>query len=233
MNNIMKKILLIGISAFMVLAGQSKSLVDVYQESTLWNPGEHVFNDIKIVDEGGYFSVTMDPQLSIVVEEYNAEASVSAKCLSGQKIQMCAGGICEIGTEVTKIVPMVPGVKVPLMLEYMGSFDTKEEIPTDVKIELQVNENLTNCIDVYTILMNSAEGSVKVLKGSDGVYFDGKVLNYSVPQNGKITIYDINGRSVMSVAVDGNGTIDLSGLAKGIYSYVVNAGSRVTGKIIL
>lgn len=231
----MKKILLLFAGVSMAVAANAVCVIDLYQGETLWNEGEHVFSDVKIVDEGNYFEVTIDPDLSIVTDMSGVQATITATSLtSGQVIQMCAGGLCESGESVTKSVSLTANQKLPLQLEYYAQVLEESEIPSEVKVQLDVMDNVTDCGGShYVIVMKNEQGSVEVIESNDGIYFEGRNLHYSVAKAGKITVYDFNGRAVLATAVNGIGVVDLSGLAKGVYTYVVNAGPRTTGKIIL
>lgn len=58
----------------------------------------------------------------------------------------------------------------------------------------------------------------------------GNSLSYNVNGNGRLEVYSILGTRLVDRAVSGNGSLDLSGLGRGVYIY--RAG-RISGKIVV
>lgn len=218
----MKKSLLFSACLALAFATQAQSTIQLYQADNLWTPGNYVFNDVEIVDEGIYFEVTIDPNLSVVTSAASVDAVITATCLTGQMIQMCAGGECEKNTMVSKFVTLTKNVKLPLKLEYFDEFDSKDEIPQGIKVELSVyDDSVDDGESIYLITMNDPTGAVEIVKSNNGVSMSGKTLHYNLDAASTIAVYDVNGRCVMTAAVNGVGALDLTSLGKGVYAYRV------------
>ncbi len=87
----MKKQLLL---TFALLSGAltANADIDMYMgEQKLADNGTYTFNTIT---EDPIMGFIIDPHLSLLSTE-DAMVNITARCTSGQKIQMCAGGQCE------------------------------------------------------------------------------------------------------------------------------------------
>ena len=108
-------------------------------------------------------------------------------------------------------------------LEYIGSgdFDSREidTLPFDENGEADVDINLMGKEEYEsTVLANS---SVKAFPNPATHQFS---VNYSVEQPATLTIVDMQGRTVRSMPVEGNGTVNISDLPAGMYAYGIAGG---------
>ena len=228
----MKKFLLImsaGLMATSLYAGD----IRLYSGETLLEPGKHIFNEMTITDLGAGVMVTIDPDLSIKADSRTYDVQVTAKCTTGQNIQMCAGGQCERKPEVVKTGLLLNAdTPLPLEFEFMETFDSALDIPKDITTELTIEElGVPSSKKLYTILMNTQTGAVEVINHDSEINYMNGALNYNLSGAATINVYDVNGRLVKSAEAQGNGTLPLSDLGKGIYLYSISGSP--SGKIIL
>ncbi len=221
----MKKHLLLAL-ALLPGALTANAAIDMYMgEQKLDIDGTYTFNTITDYELGGY---KIDPGLYVISSE-DTEATITAACTSGQKIQMCCGGLCTIGTTVTKEVELQADKKLNLEFEYLDM---------DLTDSANMPKNITTTITVesikaqsYTIVLNAdGSGIAAVVDGDRNVaYADGELV-YNVSKPCNLTLCDTNGRIVLDAAVNGNGSMSLANIAKGIYIYRLGQNA---GKILV
>ena len=86
----MKKHLLLAL-ALLPGALTANAAIDMYMgEQKLDIDGTYTFNTITDYDLGGYM---IDPELELM-STVDAMVNITAKCTSGQTIQLCIGGTC-------------------------------------------------------------------------------------------------------------------------------------------
>lgn len=221
----MKKHLLLAL-ALLPGALTANAAIDMYMgEQKLDIDGTYTFNTITDYDLGGYM---IDPGLSVVSTE-DTEAIITAECTSGQKIQMCCGSNCVTETTVIKNVELKANTALSLQFEYL-----------DMNLSDQANmpKNITTIITVedinaqsYTIVLNAdGSGIAAVVDGDRNVAYANGELVYNVSKPCNLTLCDTNGRIVLDAAVNGNGSMSLANIAKGIYIYRLGQNA---GKILV
>ena len=222
----MKKHLLL---AFALLSGAltANAAIDMYMgEQKLADNGTYTFNTITEDPNTGGFMI--DPHLSVLSTE-DAMVNITARCTSGQKIQMCAGGQCVTNTTVSKTVELKADIKLNLQFEYINNdVDDQAQLPKNITTVITV-EDLE--VQTYTIVMNSDGSGIAVIidRDSNVAYANGELV-YNLNKAANLTLCDTNGRIVLNTSVCGNGSISLANLAKGIYIYRLG---HSAGKIVV
>lgn len=226
----MKKFLLTA-AALIAAAGMNAATgIQMYMGETPIAPGTYVCNDIVIDPDDG---VIIDPKLSVVSAEDVFGVTITAECISGQNIQMCCGGNCEVKPKVVKSdLELEAGKPLDLAFEYMdfdifNEEDVPEKITTNITVELDGEQ------DLYTIVMNDKGSGIAVVSQDRNVYATPDGLVYNVSGNCDVTVYDINGHKVLDTVVKGAGNISFGDLAKGIYLYRVNGSANLSGKVLV
>lgn len=205
----------------------ASATIDMYMgEQKLADNGTYTFNTITEDPNMGGFMI--DPHLSLLSTE-DAMVNIEARCTSGQKIQMCAGGQCVTNTTVSKTVELKRNTKLDLQFEYINN---------EVEDQTQLPKNITTVITVedlevqmYTIVMNSDGSGIATVMDRDRkvAYANGELV-YNLDRDAKLTLCDTNGRIVLNTSVCGNGSVSLANLAKGIYIYRLG---HSAGKIVV
>lgn len=218
-------------AALIAAAGMNAATgIQMYMGESPVAPGTYVCNDIVIDPDDG---VIIDPKLSVVSAEDVFDVTITAECTSGQKIQMCCGGQCEIAPKVVKSgLELEAGVAMKLDFEYKDydifkEEDVPEKITTNITVELDGEQ------DLYTIVMNDKGSGIAVVAQDKNVYATPDGLVYNVSGNCDVTVYDINGHKVLDTVVKGAGTLYFGDLGKGIYLYRINGSANVSGKVMV
>lgn len=225
----MKKHLLL-IAALAVASSAYAGDIKMYMGEKEINPGTTYFNEISISDEGSYFDVVMNPELSIMANETTYDVQVTAACTSGQQISLCAGGECVKGEKVVKNgITLAANARLKLMFDYMTMVETKEEIPT-VTTDITVEElGVASSKKTYTIIMNSTSGVEAVVAEGDVKVSDNAIV-YNLEKAGQAAVYSISGAKAIGLDVAGTGSISLQDLPRGVYIYSVAGHS---GKVLV
>lgn len=206
----------------------ANAAIDMYMgEQKLADNGTYTFNTITEDPNMGGFMI--DPHLSLLSTE-DAMVNITARCTSGQKIQMCAGGQCENAPTVRKEdITLQANVKLDLQFEYIDNqVDDQSQLPKNITtvFTIEGDEELS-----YTLVMNSDGSGIQAIVDRDRnvAYANGELI-YDLSKPSKLTLCDTNGRVVLNAAVSGNGSVTLAKLAKGIYIYRLG---QNTGKIVV
>lgn len=215
----MKKHLLLAL-ALLPGALTANAAIDMYMgEQKLDIDGTYTFNTITDYDLGGYM---IDPELELM-STVDAMVNITAKCTSGQTIQLCIGGTCTPGTTVVKEdIELEPNKKTNLEFEYINQDVTDPTLlPKNITTIFTIESDVQGYEDLtYTIVLNAdGSGIAAVVDGDRNVAYANGELIYNVSKPGALTLCDANGRIVLDAAVSGNGSISLANLAKGIYIY--------------
>lgn len=221
----MKKHLLLAL-ALLPGALTANAAIDMYMgEQKLDIDGTYTFNTITDYELGGY---KIDPELSVISTE-DTEAIITAQCTSGQKIQMCAGGLCTTETTVKKTVELKANTALELQFEYLDmSLANPADMPKNITTVITVEDIKAQS---YTIVLNADGSGIAAVVDSDRnvAYANGELI-YNVSKSDTLTLCDTNGRMVFDATVSGNGSISLANLAKGIYIYRLG---HYAGKILV
>lgn len=237
----MKKILLLLAGIGMTGISAMSQDIQMYMGDELIDAGRHVFNDIDVTEQDDLFYVEMNPHLSLLCAQDVNNVKVNADCKSGINIQLCTdpdtkdgnAGTCEMGKNVTKSgIKLYANEKLPLDFEITNYFEeVPEAVVTDITVEV---EGVPATKKVYTIVMNDKnEGGVNVIAQDRTAFATPNAIYYSVSGNTAVSVYDMNGRRVLSSNVAGSGSIDLSNLAGGMYIYRFNGASNISGKVLV
>ena len=218
----MKKLYLIACAAMLGLTAQAREFT-FFMGNTPVTPGTTVtFEKIEITDEGGYFSVMMDPDLYVSSDIFTNTAVIKATCTSGQGINLCAGGSCSSGTTVTKEnVTISTNQKVPLKYDFIGEYDTVEEIPTVISEIEATDAKYPEVKASFTIVMGRNAG-VTVIENSPELRFNGSALEYDLAAPATLALFNATGTQVLSAQLEGRGTLSTTDLEAGIYVYSLN-----------
>lgn len=181
-------------------------------------------NDEVSFDKGAvdpYGGITYNPEIFILSDQ-SVTVNVKAISLTGQQIQMCCGGDCESGENVTKNdVKLVGGTPLETQFEYIYIPKEGVEKPSIVSALLAVElpEDPGEYVAQLTVMFDLKSNSVSVLEADTDVVYRNGSLEYNVDKAYEFAIYDTNGRMVYSAVVNGKGSIDTTSLADGGYIY--------------
>lgn len=227
----MKKFYLTLLAALLAFGANARELKFYIGDQEIENGSNIAFENITVNDEGSWFEVKMKPDLYISSDIYSKTINITAECVSGQTIQMCAGGNCMRGTTVTKTgVTLQTNQKLELKFDYAAEFDAGEEIPTVTTVITAVDTKYPTTEKSFTIVMGQNVSSVDVIENTGDFTLTpaGIVYTLSTPTN--LTIYNITGKQVLSAELNGTGMVETSNFAKGVYIYRAGA---VSGKFIV
>lgn len=231
----MKKLLLLSLVAAVGCFGtKAQELSFLYEGEPVPDKGTVIYEEIEeeAYPEMSYWVATIDPKLHIVSE---ADATVTVHTKSNVPIQLCAGGACEFGDELTKSqVNLTSDVPLNLQLDWVAdSFEGPvTDIPyIEVFIEAWYNDDPSNYISM-TLKMGTGAEVKSINTNRNKVSVAGKMLNYSLDKASSITIYSLTGRTVKSINASGNGSVNLDTLPAGVYIYRLS-NSKTTGKFVI
>lgn len=221
----MKKFFLIAAAALIFSVGAQARTLTFYIGSKPITSGETIpFEDFVVENYGDYKEVMMKPELFITTDIYTSKLMVSAKCTSGESIQMCAGGACERGTTVTKNgIRIQTNEMLPLIFDYIVELDLDQEIPTVVtEFEAQDGDYKETHI-TFTLIMGKDAGITLIEHNHNLRGIRGGVA-YDVESETALQLFTIEGVRVLDATVNGTGSLNL-GLNPGIYVYTLGAQS--------
>ena len=226
----MKKIYLSMLALLLCFGVAEARKLTFYIGQTAITSGETVsFEDIVVDDYGDYREVTMAPELYLTTDIYSSKISITAKCTSGQSIQMCAGGACEMGTTVTKQnVTLQPNALLDLKFDYIVELEGDEAIPVVVTEFSAVDTAYPETAVSYTLVMGE-KGSVTLIENRADLVAVAGGVQYNVEQPTQLELVDIQGCKVTEATVNGYGFLPVDAPA-GVYVYTFGENS---GKIYL
>ncbi|MGN0223251.1 MAG: hypothetical protein ACI4AM_04410 [Muribaculaceae bacterium] len=201
-----------------------------YIGKTAITPGQTViFEDIAVDDYGDYREVTMAPELYLTTDIYSSKISITAKCTSGQSIQMCAGGACAMGETVTKEnITIQTNALLDLKFDCILELEGEEAVPNVVTEFTAVDTAYPETAVTFTLIMGE-KGSVTLIENSSDLVAVAGGVQYNVEQPTLLELVDIQGRKVVETTVNGFGFLPVDAPA-GIYVYTFGENS---GKIYL
>lgn len=222
----MKKFLLILMCAYATFSASAVEL-SFWLGNKKITPGQTVqFTDITTDLYTDYKEVTMKPALYISSDIFSSDVKITAKCTSGQSIQMCAGGTCRGGVTVTKDqVTVRPNQKLDLGFDYIGELDLDEAIPTVVTVFEAEDIYESDSKVTFVLEMGEKSASVSVIEAFDDLKAVDGGIAYKADEATQLNVAAISGVNVFSATVSGEGFI---ALPAGIYVY--SFGER-TGKL--
>lgn len=209
--------------------------------------GEPVVNNASITYDGyvsenygydDYMEYKLEPGIFLVS---SVDGNVEIHMTSNIPIQICAGGNCVLGDDVTKPganeepIELKAGVPLDLKIDYVeegtGASDEDIEFPAinfTVTAQYVGDASSRIAIDVKMGGFSTAVESIAV--SHNGVRVNGRTLHYDVNGASDLAIYSLSGKTVLNRSVSGNGSINLGNLPSGIYLYRVNGKA---GKFII
>lgn len=226
----MKKILLLGLGLAAAFSATAREYTFKLGETVIDNGSTIVYNDYTVSDFG---DITYAPELTLTSDIFTNTTQLTAKSLTGQKVQVCAGGDCVIGTDIVKTMTMQSKKPVDLMLEYSDTSESIEQVPT-VKVSVDVvDTKFPNTAKSFTIIFHgdASVGNTAV----DG--YDVKVaddaLNYVVAQPSTLRVYNAGGQQVKTYVLTGKGQLTTADLPAGVYVYILDGkGIQINGKFV-
>lgn len=229
----MKKLLLLS-ALTLSLAAQARQLTFYVGETALKPGDKYVFTDITKEPAGAGFDVVMAPELYLHSDIVTSNVNITAECVSGQSVQMCAGGDCMSGTTIKKTgVRVGTDEKLPLEFEYMTYTNDLSSLPVVTTNFTAVDPKYPNTQVTLTVEMNPGAGVGSVtISATELTMVDGG-LNYNVSGPSTLALIDITGRTVLRRDINGEGFISTAGLARGLYIYRIAGRSSLSGKIQL
>ncbi|MGN0211150.1 MAG: hypothetical protein ACI391_08580 [Muribaculaceae bacterium] len=226
----MKKIYLSMLALLLCFGVAEARKLTFYIGKTAITPGETVsFEDIVVDDYGDYREVTMAPELYLTSDIYSSKINITAKCTSGQSIQMCAGGACAMGETVTKEnISIQTNAFLELKFDYIVELEGDEAIPVVVTEFSAVDTAYPETAVTFTLVMGEKGGVTLIENNADLVAVDGGI-QYNVEQPTSLEIVDFQGRKVAEATVNGFGFLPIDAPA-GVYVYTFGENS---GKIYI
>lgn len=206
----MKKIYLTAAAALCGLASQAIEL-SFWIGNQKITPGETVeFNEVSVKDYATYKEVTMKPDLRVSSDIYTSSLKVTATCVSGQSIQMCAGGLCKGGETITKEnVTVQTGQKLSLGFDYVGELDPGEEIPRVTTMFEAEDTTEPGSKTGFVLVMGPQGASLVRVEAVSGLSAVAGGLAYEVEGSARLAVYNAAGVSVGSAVVSGSGVVSL------------------------
>lgn len=214
----MKKTLLI-VSALM-MAGSVYAETGLYMGDVKMEPGKtYTCNEIEGDEYDGYM---INPHLTV---KGDAGTAFNFSFTSNVDVMYCGSGLCMPTSSATYSGNIAAnGVWNP-QLEYMDYIaESIDEIAKNVTVDITLDSKN------YKLVMNSTEGKVSTIGKDRQVVYSNNMLVYNLSDSAEAIVYDMQGRSVMNVAVNGSGSLDLGKLTRGAYIYRIGANC---GKVLV
>ena len=211
-------------AAAVAMAANAKELTFSMSDNTIADGSTVYFDNIEVESYDGGMDVVMNPGIMLKSDVASNNIVVVAECTSGQKIQLCAGGACEMGTTITKTgVSIGAGATIPLMFEYMAYGAAPDaEIPTIETYIAAMYAGDDDSMKTFTIVMGKDVAGVKVIETTPkSLKCTAGAIEYNVNESATLSLYNTQGKLALSENVSGNGTISTSHLRQGIYVYTL------------
>lgn len=230
----MKKLYVTIIAALLGSSSLAARELVFYMGTTPIADKENVqFKDIEISSIGGGRSeVSMEPQLYLFTDIVTSSVKISANCISGQTISMCAGGSCGVpNTSIVKEnISIASNQKLPLEFHYEGILEAGQEAPQVVTEFEAVDTRRPETLKSFTLVMNPQSGVATVIGTNNSFRAVSGGIEYSFDAPTAVEIFNTAGRKMLSDTFSGSGTLSTSGLDAGVYIYSLNG---VSGKIYI
>ena len=229
----MKKFLFLMLLAGSAILANAQSAVGVTHQGQVYNDGDTITITIP-TDAENYAGIGLKNQSNSRLE--GLVITLDEVSLGGIEIfAMCTGTVC------------IPGlVSNPIDINIRGSYN-------DFTIDIYNNypEVTTPSVYTMTVANDDVNTTVVLMFKFEGVGIDeakavaslnafpnpsdGQVsITYATERPATLNLYDALGRTVRSQQVNGNGTIQLSELPVGVYSYgLIADDSRIMRKLVV
>jgi|GEM_PF-1051241 len=194
--------------------------------------------EIPIPGMGTLKKVKMEPPLYIWSDMMSNTVGVTAKCTSGQKVQMCCGGECARGLTVTKENVRVnkgDAGRVSLQFEYLEDFapGTEQKIPT-VTVEFSAFDSKSSSAKASFTLVMGENASVESVENSEEISVTSRELRHDISGTARVSVFNLLGNKVLDSVISGSGSVSLTGLVDGVYVYTVKGDTiHKTGKVYI
>lgn len=170
-----------------------------------------------------------DPELTIHANKAG-NYTVSATASESGIVQFCGfTGQCSIlKPSVSRSGAIAAGQDMNMQLDIKGMYELLEK---PVALEVTVTDGSeTIKFTVNFVNVEHQAGLSAPSKAAGSLRFSGRTLNFSVENAATFTLYNISGRQVMSRALAGTGSVNLSAIPAGVYVYRCGT---ATGKVII
>ncbi|MDE6513578.1 MAG: T9SS type A sorting domain-containing protein [Muribaculaceae bacterium] len=170
-----------------------------------------------------------DPELTIHANKAGTY-TISATASESGVVQFCGfTGQCTIlKPSASRSASISAGQEVPMQLDIKGAF---ELLSKPVSLEVTVTDGSeTVKFTVNFVNEDRSAGITAPAKAAGTLRFAGRTLNFSLENAATFTLYNISGRQVMSRALNGTGSVNLSAIPAGVYVYRCGT---ATGKVII
>ena len=181
--------------------------------------------------------VRFKPDVFVSLEKAG-NVTVEVKALDGRSVDLCFGGNCISGKNLSKSKDLTAGESVDIKLEG-GGMMVKGTQTYKCEVTAYYTSDRSSTISFTIIMTNDptvlAVGSIEA--ENDGVMFDGRTMSYTfaaaAPRT--VSLYTVSGKQVAQWNVDAAaGTLPLDNLKNGTYVYAVKgAGTNISGKVVL
>ena len=181
--------------------------------------------------------VRFKPDVFVSLEKAG-NVTVEVKALDGRSVDLCLGGNCISGKNLSKAVDLAAGASVNIELDAGGMFISGTQT-YKCEVTAYYTSDRSSTISFTMIMTNDptvlAVGSIEA--ENDGVMFDGRTMSYTfaaaAPRT--VSLYTVSGKQVAQWNVDAAaGTLSLDNLKNGTYVYAVKgAGTNISGKVVL
>lgn len=233
----MKHLYLAAAALLVATAANAKTLQFLDGETPIAN-GETLQNNTIKYDEwtdkegNVNYDATYYPDLYLTADYNTGALTLIAECTSGQQIQLCFGGQCELGTTITKHTEgLQTGQKAALEYEYMfGPVESNTALPQEgiTTIFSCTDDTDPSTAITMTVVYDPFQDGVKVVETGRHLTMANGNIAFIAEGNDQLNVYNVNGVRVLNAK--GNGTLSTSSLAPGLYIYTL--GSE-TGKFIV
>ncbi|MBD5186390.1 MAG: T9SS type A sorting domain-containing protein [Bacteroidales bacterium] len=230
----MKKFYLMAASLLVALGASANSLTFETENQKFVNGETFTLDysdEVTYYDDTQDYDIVADPKINLTCDYPTGQLEVTAVCTSGQEIQLCFGGTCNMGKEITKLSmedSYPAGTSIPLQFEYMGFGVT--ELPEVVTLLSAQDLNDPSTATSMTVIMTAGSNSIKAITTDNYLSVANGVLTFTSANEAALNVYSLSGNRVMSANVKGAGTLSTASLAPGIYVY--SLGNK-TGKFVV
>lgn len=227
----MKKILLLSFVALSSIASLSAKQLTFSQNGEAIAPGATVeFKDYEEFDMGAFTEVFIDPQIFITKDSSDP---VTLRTTANFPIQVCIGGQCEAAESVLKEnLQFAANTPTSLLLDCSVIFGQGESIDLpqiEVLIEAWYSSD-SSSVTSMKLLMGDVAGANDITKNKNIVTVSGKTFTYSLDGQTTLEVFNLTGRCVSTKSLQGNGSVSIDNLTKGVYLYRLSGKVKSTGK---